>query len=169
MMERPGAALSAAALLVLASCAAPAPEVATETAAPPTFTAAPGDIMVLSDRCAEEVCDTAAAATLPGVTELLYLGMRSPTEAVFQRRQVPDYAGLTVPSGVEGVVVPARPEVAPDPAAGFIPPRRPAEVPAGASEIVVDPIAGAQFGVEDIAVTVSTIAPGRVIYSVDRL
>jgi hypothetical protein len=66
-------------------------------------------------------------------------------------------------------VVPVRPEVEADPAAGFIPPRRPDEVPAGATEIVLNPVAGAQFGVEDIAVTVSTIAPGRVIYAVDRL
>jgi hypothetical protein len=169
MTVRPGAALSAAALFVLASCATPAPEAAPDAVPPPTFTAAPGDIMVLSDRCAAEICDTAAAATLPGVTELLYLGMRSPTEAVFQRRQVPDYEGPTMPSGVEGVVVPVRPAVEPDPAAGFIPARRAADAPAGASEIVVNPIAGAQFGVEDIAVTVSTIAPGRVIYTVERL
>jgi hypothetical protein len=158
-----------AAAVLLSACAAPAPEAtAPAGSAAQVFTAAPGDIMVLSDRCANEVCDTAAAATLPGVTELVFLGMRSPTEAVFQRRQVGDFAGPTTPSGVEGVVVPVRDPVgATD--GSFIPPRDPATLPALATELVVDPVAGAQFGVEDIAVNVTEISPGRVVYSVEHL
>jgi hypothetical protein len=166
-------ALLATAALALASCAEPAAPPPAAAPSPstvsPTFTAAPGDIMVLSDRCVGEVCDHAAASSLPGVTELVYMGMLSPTEAVFLRRQVPDYTGPTTPTGIPGLVVPTRPEVPADVNAPFVPRRSPADLPAGATALVVDPIAGAQFGVEDMAVNVTTIAPGRVIYTVEQL
>jgi hypothetical protein len=157
----------------LAACA-PEPQAQAPFAPPappaksgPAFTAAPGDVMVITDACAFRACPPGAPRA---VSELVYLGMRSPTEAVFQRRVESRFEGPTRPSGIAGVVVPDRPETPPQ-EARFIPPRAAGSqiLSNTVSEIVVNPVAGAAFGADDIAVSVTEITPGRVVYHLERL
>ncbi len=133
------------------------------------FTAGPGDVMVLSDRCGAELCDGADGAPLPGMTELVYLGMRSPREAVFLRRQVAIHSGPVRETDISGLMLPVRPEVPPNEAA-FIPPRAPSErLGDGVEEIVVDPVAGVQLGAEHVVIDVNAVTPARLVYTVTKL
>lgn len=177
-MQRPSRSLRAVPVicaLALAACAPPTSEkAATEPFAPPAapaktgpaFTAAPGDVMVITDACAFRDCKPGEPKA---VSELVFLGMRSPTEAVFQRREESRFAGPTRPSGIRGVAVPDRPETEADPAARFIPPRGALVDSTTVTEFVVNPVAGAAFGVDDIAIAVTEITPGRVTYHLERL
>jgi hypothetical protein len=172
-MQRPSRSLRAVLVtcaLALAACAPAERESFAPPPAPaktgPAFTAAPGEVMAITDACAFRACPQGSPKA---VSELVYLGMRSPTEAVFQRREESRFAGPTRPSGIRGVVVPERPETEADPAARFIPPRDPLANPAAVSEFVVNPVAGAAFGVDDIAIAVTEITPGRVVYHLERL
>ncbi len=160
----------ALAALALSACA-PSGAVFAPPTAPartgPAFTAAPGEVMVLSDACAFRDCPAGAPRA---VTELVYLGMRSPTEAVFQRRDESAFDGPLRDSGIPGVSVPDRPETPAD-AGRYIPPRAAGSqiLSSVVSEIVVNPVAGAAFGVDEIAVAVTEITPGRVVYHLERL
>jgi len=167
---RAGRAAFVLAALALGACASPDATFA-PPAAPartgPAFTAAPGEVMVLSDACAFRDCPADAPRA---VSELVYLGMRSPTEAVFQRRNEARFDGPLRDSGIPGVSVPDRPETPPE-AGRFIPPRAAGSqiLSSVVSEIVLNPVAGAAFGVDEIAVAVTEITPGRVVYHLERL
>jgi hypothetical protein len=172
-MQRPSRSLRAAVVTCALALAACAPAEQAPFAPPPApaktgpaFTAAPGDVMVITDACAFRDCRPGEPRA---VSELVFLGMRSPTEAVFQRREESRFAGPTRPSGIRGVVVPDRPETEVDPAARFIPPRGVLVDSTTVSEFVVNPVAGAAFGVDDIAIAVTEITPGRVVYHLERL
>lgn len=160
-----------AACLTLGACAATPPESAVppqaDTAPLVFHTAGPGDVMVVSDRCAAEMCADAGGAPLPGMTELVYLGMRSPTEAVFLRRQVAIHAGPLKPTDIVGLMVPDRPEVGQG-EARFIP-RASAARPSVGEEIVLDPVAGIQLGVEHVVVDISAVTPGRLVYVIRKI
>jgi hypothetical protein len=165
--------LAAFALLVLGACAATqpgAPQIDGAQTTPLVYhSAGPGDVMLLSDRCAAELCTAADGAALPGMTELVYLGMRSPTEAVFLRRQVAIHTGPVIETGIPGLMVPDRPETLTT-EAPFIPPREQmGQLADGTEEIVVDPVAGVQFGVEHVVVNINAVTPGRLVYVVERI
>lgn len=158
--------LAAALAAALSACAAQQPG-APEAAAPAAseaalvyFTAAPGDVMLLSDPCAAAPCAPPAA-----MTELVYVGMRSPTEAVFRRREVALHSGPVTPTAIPGLFVPERAEVTTIDGP-FVTDRR---GPADSVEIVVNPVAGVEFGVEEIVVDISSVTPGRVVYLVRRV
>jgi hypothetical protein len=179
-MQRPSRSLRAvvvtcalalgACALALGACAPTKQETVAPPAAPaktgPVFTAAPGDVMVITDACAFRACPPGSPRA---VSELVFLGMRSPSEAVFQRREESFFSGPTQPSGIAGVVVPDRPETAADTSARFIPPRGGQADPAAITEIVVNPVAGAAFGADDVSIAVTEITPGRVVYHLERL
>lgn len=172
-MQRPSRSLRAVLVtcaLALAACAPAEQAAVAPPPAPaktgPAFTAAPGEVMVLTDACAFRACPPGSRRA---VSELVFLGMRSPTEAVFQRREESFFSGPTRPSGIAGVVVPDRPETPADPTARFIPPRGDRLDPAAVTEIVVNPVAGAAFGADDIAIAVTEITAGRVVYHLERL
>lgn len=158
------AAFAAVAALALASCAAPAPSVAPADPPGARYTAAAGEIIAFTDRCIAEVCGGEAGG-MTGRQSLVYAGMRSPTEAVFVPQPIGDFDGLTRMTAIPGVLVPQRPTREDDPAAGFIPAREPGST---REEIVLDPTLGAEFGVEDIDVTVIEITPARVVYTIGR-
>ncbi|MFN3613978.1 MAG: hypothetical protein ACK4WC_05400 [Rubrimonas sp.] len=158
--------LALAALPLLAGCAEPAPMAAVPG---PVFTAAAGEVMALSDGCVAQVCGPGGAGGLSGVQQLVYLGMRSDQEAVFERIEGP-FDGPTRPSGVAGVLVPDRPERQDDGAAPYIPRRDPGAAPVdGVTEIVLDPAVGAEFGVGHLDVIVTEISPGRVVYMIGTM
>ena len=160
-----------AACLALGACAAtpPAtPETARIDSAPVVFyTAGAGDVMLVSDRCAAEICTAADGSPLPGMTELIYLGMRSPTEAVFVSRQVAIHTGPLKQTDIPGLMVPDRPgvETAEAPFIG----RTGGSFGDSATEIVVNPVAGVAFGVEDLVVEITSVAPGRVVYLLEKV
>lgn len=153
-------------LLFLAACAGQPAVQEGEALSTRAFTAAPGDVMVL-------VLDPTAFGDDPApgeVTEFVYLGMRSPTEAVFQRRNERLYDGPLRDTVLPEVKVPERAEVtATD---GSFIASTPGATPDGKAlkaELVVNPVAGAQFGVDDKAITVFEVTPGRVSYRIERL
>ena len=157
--------------LALASCAATAPqtpEAAQVDSAPVVFyTAGPGDVMLVSDRCAAEMCKAADGSPLPGMTELIFVGMRSPTEAVFVSRQVAIHSGPLKQTDIPGLMVPDRPgvETANAPFIGATG----SAFGDSATEIVVNPVAGVAFGVEDLVVEITSVAPGRVVYLLEKV
>lgn len=160
------------ALAALAGCAQPVDFSGSSAAPEPPgeitfYTAGPGDVMIVADRCAVRLCDAAAGADPDRFTTLSYLGMRSPTEAVFQRR---DRAEVSVPveaTHAPGLFAPVRPEIAPAEAA-FIPPRAADAPPTpDMTEIVVNPVAGVAFGTDEIEVVIASATPARVVYTVE--
>ncbi|MGF1657953.1 MAG: hypothetical protein ACFCUS_00810 [Rubrimonas sp.] len=171
MTTHRGLAAMLAATLTLGACATPPPDSAEAVPAETTplvfYTAGPGDVMLVADPCAAETCAAAAGAPLPGMTELVYLGMRSPTEAVFMRRQVAIHPGPLKPTEIPGLMVPDRAET-PTGEGAFIP-RVATRLPDGAEEIVMDPVAGVQLGADHVVVDISAVTPGRIVYVIDEV
>jgi hypothetical protein len=85
--------------------------------------------------------------------------------AVFLPQAIDGFDGLTRMTAIPGVLVPQRATREDNPLAAYIPPREPG---ATIEEIVLDPTLGAEFGVEDIDVTVIEITPARVVYTIGR-
>ena len=158
----------AAAAALLSGCAAdqaPAPDMGSETPSSVTrqFTAGPGDVMAL-------VFDPDEFGDAPPdgeVVELVYVGMRSPTEAVFQRRFEKTFEGPLADTVLNDVFVPLRPQVVGTGAEYVTTETRDSRT---RQEFTLDPSAGgAQFGQDDKAITLTEITPGRVVYVVEQL
>ncbi len=155
-----------AAFVVLAAACAPLPEPEqmARAVAPdvPSHVAGAGQIMVIGPGPGVE-------AAQPGYAALVYLGMRSSREAVFERRALTALPGPVRETGVPGVFVPIQPAPPPG-AAGFLPPRAadatPGAGPGALSEIVLQPVLGAAFGVDDVMIVVDEITPAQVRYQV---
>ena len=165
-MRGPFAGLLAAVASATACAPLPEPESIARRLAPdvPVHLAGPGQIMVIGPGPGVEAAD-------PGFAALVFMGMRSSNEAVFERRVLPALPGQVRQTGVPGVFVPIQPGP-PSGSAGFLPPRRddarPDGAPAGTiSEIVLRPAAGAVFGADDVMISVVEIRPELVRYQID--
>lgn len=167
-------ALAVSALALLAACAQPVDFAGVESPAPSPasgdepiafYTAGPGDVMVVADRCAVELCDDAGRAAADRYSSLSYLGMRSETEAVFLRRVDAAPPGELRPTDAKGLFTPVRPET-PAATGEFIPPRpEGAPAPHNVAEIVVNPIAGVAFGTDVFEIDIASATPARVVYT----
>ncbi|SEA76464.1 hypothetical protein [Rubrimonas cliftonensis] len=162
------------ALALLAGCAQPVDFAGVEGAGPSPagadgpiafYTAGPGDVMVVADRCAVDICDDAGLAAADRYSSLSYLGMRSDTEAVFLRRVDAAPPADLRPTDARGLFTPVRPET-PATMGDFIPPRpEGAPAPHGVAEIVVNPIAGVAFGTDAFEIDIASATPARVVYT----
>jgi hypothetical protein len=164
--------------ILLGACAGsdyPSPSVAPVSGAaspaaegPLTFyTAGPGDVMVVVDRCTPDRCanpDDARYVTLA------YLGMRGPERAVFRTEELATPPELPLrATEVAHLFVVDRPET-PVRQGGFIPDRDgAAPQDPSVTEIVVNPVAGVAFGTDDLEIDIASATPARVVYTVEAV